>query len=96
MSSEIPDVGYWYGENITGYANPDYDAVCQAALQALPGTLEYKEYHKQPQVIFSEELPAIPLFMWLRATVIRSRVRSFTLDSTSQSELWGIEGLDVD
>jgi peptide/nickel transport system substrate-binding protein len=96
MSSEIPDVGYWYGENITGYANPDYDAVCQAALQALPGTLEYKEYHKQPQVIFSEELPAIPLFMWLRATVIRSRVRNFTLDSTSQSELWGIEGLDVD
>jgi peptide/nickel transport system substrate-binding protein len=96
MSSEIPDVGRWYGDNITGYSNPDYDAICQAALQALPGTPGYSEYHKQTQVIFSGELPAIPLFMWLRIAVARSNVLNFTLDSTSRSELWNIETLDVE
>jgi peptide/nickel transport system substrate-binding protein len=96
MTSEIPDIERWYGDNITGYANPDYDAICQAALQALPGTPEYNEYHKQTQIIFSEELPAIPLFMWLRVAVVGSNVLNFGLDSTSPSELWIIETLDVE
>jgi len=96
VSSEIPDKGRWYGRNAAGYSNPDYDAVCQAALQALPGTPEYEEYHKQAQVIFSEELPAIPLFMWLRIAVARSNVLNFTLDSTAPSELWNIEMFDVE
>ena len=96
LSDEIPDRDEWYGDNITGYSNPDYDAVCQAALQALPGTSAYKEYHKQAQIIFSEELPSVPLFMWLRIAVARSHVLNFTLDATSPSELWNIEALDVE
>jgi len=96
MSSEIPDKGRWYGDNSTGYSNPDYDAVCQAALQALPGTPEYEEYHRQAQVIFSEELPAVPLFMWLRIAVARPNVLNFTLDPTVRSGLWNIEMFDVE
>ena len=96
VSSEIPDKGHWHGDNSTGYSNPDYDEVCQAALQALPGTPEYVEYHQEAQVIFSEELPAIPLFMWLRVAVARPNVLSFTLDPTARSELWNIEKLDVE
>jgi peptide/nickel transport system substrate-binding protein len=96
VSSEIPDKGLWYGKNASGYASEDYDAACQAALQALPGTLEYETYHKQTQIIFSEELPAIPLFMWLRVAVVRPRVLNFALDATSPSELWNIEVLDLE
>jgi peptide/nickel transport system substrate-binding protein len=96
MSSEIPDKGLWYGKNASGYTSADYDAACQAALQALPGTAEYETYHKQTQVIFSEDLPAIPLFMWLRVAVARPRVLNFALDATSPSELWNIEVLDVE
>jgi peptide/nickel transport system substrate-binding protein len=96
ISSEIPDRGLWYGKNASGYANADYDAACQAALQALPGTSEYETYHKQTQAIFSEELPAIPLFMWLRVAVVRPHVLNFALDATSPSELWNIEVLDVE
>jgi peptide/nickel transport system substrate-binding protein len=96
VSSEIPDTERWYGSNVTGYSNPDYDAICQAALEALPGTPEHREYHKQTQVIFSEELPAIPLFMWLRVAITRPNVLNLTLDSTSRSELWDIEHLDVE
>jgi len=96
ISSNISDKGYWHGENLTGYSNPEYDAVCQAALQALPGTLEYREYHELAQVIFSEDLPAIPLFMRLRVAVARPEVRNATLDSTARSEMWNIEAIDVE
>jgi len=95
LSSEIPGEGRWYGDNLTGYSNLDYDAFCQAALEALPGTSEYEEYHKQAQAIFSEELPAIPLFMGLRVAVARPNVLHFTLDSTAPSELWNLEMIKV-
>ncbi len=96
VSSEIPDKGQWYGKNASGYASEDYDAACQAALQALPGTSEYETYHRQTQTTFSEDLPAIPLFMWLRVALVRPNVLNFTLDATSPSELWNIEILDVE
>jgi peptide/nickel transport system substrate-binding protein len=96
LSSEIPDQGRWDGNNVTGYSNADYDAACQAALGALPGTPEYAEYYQQAQVIFSEELPAIPLFLWLRVAIARPRVLNFALDSTARSELWNVELLDVE
>jgi peptide/nickel transport system substrate-binding protein len=95
LSSEIPDKGQWYGSNAGGYSNPDYDAACQAARQALPGTSEYATLHEDVQIIFSEELPAIPLFMRLRIAISRSRVMGFELDATAPSELWNIEVLDV-
>ncbi len=96
VSAEVPENGRWYGDNVTGYSNPIYDDVCHAALRALPGTPEYEEYHRQAQIIFSEEIPAIPLFMWLRVSVIRSNVLNFVLGPTAQSELWNIEELDVE
>lgn len=96
VSAEIPGEDHWYGDNVTGYSNPDYDAVCQEALQALPGTSEYEEFHEQAQIIFSEELPAVPLFMRLRVALARKNVLNFALDSTAQSELWNIEMLDVE
>ncbi|MCP4535561.1 MAG: peptide ABC transporter substrate-binding protein [Chloroflexi bacterium] len=96
VTSEIPDIERWYGGNVTGYSNPEYDVICRAALEALPGTFEYREYHKQTQVIFAEELPAIPLFMWLRVSITRPNVRNLILDATSRSELWSIETLDIE
>jgi peptide/nickel transport system substrate-binding protein len=96
LSSEIPDKGRWYGDNATGYSNPEYDAVCQKALYALPGTPEYEEYHKQAQIIFSEEIPSLPLFMWLRVAVAKPDVLNFALDPTARSELWNIETLDLE
>lgn len=96
LSSEIPDEERWYGDNLTGYTNPDYDAACQAALQALPGSPEYEEYHRLAQVIFSEELPALPLFTGLRVAVAQPKVLNLVLDATAPSELWNVEMLDIE
>jgi peptide/nickel transport system substrate-binding protein len=95
LSSEIPDKGQWYGSNAGGYDNPEYDMACEAARQALPGTREYETLYKDVQIIFSEELPAIPLFMRLRIAISRPRVAGFEVDATAPSELWNIEMLDV-
>jgi peptide/nickel transport system substrate-binding protein len=95
LSSEIPDKGQWFGSNAAGYTNPEYDTACQAARLALPGTPEYETLHQKVQIIFSEELPAIPLFMRLRIAISRPRVTGFEPDATAPSELWNIEALDV-
>ena len=90
------DEGGWQESNPSGYSNPDYDIACRRALQALPGTVEYEEYHKRAQIVFSQELPAIPLFARMRLAVIRPGVLNFALDPTARSELWNIEELDVE
>jgi peptide/nickel transport system substrate-binding protein len=95
LSSEIPEDDMWGGANITGYRSLSYDAVCRLAQHALPGSLAYQRYHEEAQIIFSQDLPALPLYMPLRVALVRPSVRNFAMDGTSESELWSIESLDV-
>ena len=96
LSSEIPDEERWHGVNITGFSDPDYDAVCRSALKAWPRMVVYEKYHEQAQAALSTELPSIPLFVWPRIGVVRAGVLNLALDATSQSELWNIEMIDVE
>jgi peptide/nickel transport system substrate-binding protein len=96
LSSQVPVDGNWSGSNVTGYRNPEYDAVCLAARQSLPGMPAYERYHKQSQILFSQDLPALPLFVWPRVALGRPGVESFAMDATAESELWGLEILNVE
>jgi len=96
LSSQIPQGGSWNASNVTGYASPDYDAACLAAARALPGTQEYERFHEQTQMLFSEDLPALPLFAWPRVALAKPSVRHFEMDPTSESELWLLETLDIE
>jgi peptide/nickel transport system substrate-binding protein len=96
LSSEVPEGDTWSGANITGYRNPSYDTACRAARRTLPGTLAYERYQKEAQVIFSQDLPALPLYMPLRVAIARPLVRSFAMDATAESELWNLESLDIE
>jgi peptide/nickel transport system substrate-binding protein len=95
LSSAIPDRGRWTGVNLSGYSDSSYDAACQAALAALPGTAEYDEGHRQAQALFSQDLPGVPLYAALRVAVMRPGVLNFALDPTAASDLWNVEALDV-
>jgi peptide/nickel transport system substrate-binding protein len=53
----------WGGANETGYSSPQFDQVCQTALNSLPGDPEYLASHQQAQAIFAEDLPALPLVL---------------------------------
>jgi peptide/nickel transport system substrate-binding protein len=96
LSWQVPGDGNWAGSNVTGYSNPDYDAACLAARRALPGLPSYERYYRETQILFSRDVPALPLFVWPRVALARPTVKRFEMDPTAESELWGLEALDVD
>ncbi|MBN1262666.1 MAG: hypothetical protein JXB35_18435, partial [Anaerolineae bacterium] len=95
LSHEIPaSANDWNGENVSGFANADFDAACKRALGALPGTADYIEGHQEAQRIFSAQLPALPLFLHFRLAAVRPEVRGFIMDATQGSAMWNIEAFD--
>ncbi|MCE9645547.1 MAG: hypothetical protein K8S20_06060 [Chloroflexi bacterium] len=92
--NEIPsETNAWIGTNVTGYRNPDFDAACRAARLALPDEQAYVDAYRNTQVLFANDLPAIPLFYRLRIAVARMEVCNFDLDATA-NPLWNIEAID--
>ncbi|MFQ6102597.1 MAG: ABC transporter substrate-binding protein, partial [Anaerolineae bacterium] len=85
----------WAGQNDPGYCNEEYDRVCNAALQSLPGTPEYEQYHKEAQRIFAEELPVVPLFLRTKLAAYRPEVKGFIMDPTCNTEMWNIENFEL-
>ena len=95
-SAEIPTASNsWVGTNVTGYKNKEYDAACRAAQLALPGEQAYIDSYRQTQVLFSSELPSIPLYYRLRIAAARPGICHFDLDPTA-NPLWNIEAIDTD
>jgi len=98
-SAEIP--GYypdhpkgWGGANASGFSNQQFDQVCEQALRSLPGSVENKEFHLQAQMIFSDELPVIPLYQRNSVIVLRSDFCQFENNMITKIPLWNIEELD--
>ena len=95
MSSRIPtSQNHWVGENISGYADPAYDAACQTAMQVLPGDEGYLAAQAAVQEMFAKALPVIPLYLNVRAVAMRPDFCAFQFDPTARSELWNLESLD--
>lgn len=108
LSDEIPgppnevnprtDLNYGGWEelsNNTGYVNEEFDEACREAIAALPGSGTYSEAHERAQIIFSEDVPVIPLFPRLKIAVARPDVAGFRVDSTQMSEMFNIFELDL-
>jgi peptide/nickel transport system substrate-binding protein len=94
MSDQMPAVGHWSSPNVVGFLDDEYDTACLAASLTPPGSETYAAAHVEPQRIFSERLPALPLFQWLKTTLARTTVIGLAPDPTQFSELWNIEQLD--
>lgn len=94
-SAEIPSQSnLWIGTNITGYRNSEYDAACNTAKFSLPGEQAYVDTYRNTQVLFSNELPAIPLYYRLRIAAARPDLCHFQLDATA-NPLWNVESIDM-
>lgn len=88
--------GGWGNINATGWIDEDYDAACSTALAALPGTPEYESSNREAVQIFTEELPIIPLFHYLKTAVIHPNVLNFQPDASQPSELWNLAEIDIE
>ena len=96
LTSQIPSAeNGWAGQNYGGFSDPAFDEACSRALEALPGTDEYVQYHQEAQRIFAEKLPSLPLYLRLKVAAHRPEVRNFTLDPTASSEMYNAEELDI-
>lgn len=84
----------WGGVNAGGFREVAYDQACQQALDALPGQPGYMEAHQVSQVIFSEQLPVIPLYQHLKLAVSRADMCGLVFDASNISEMWNIENFD--
>jgi peptide/nickel transport system substrate-binding protein len=83
----------WGCLNNPGFSNEEYDAVCSAANQALPGQPEYEANHLEAQRLFAEQLPVVPLYLRLKLAVSRPDMRNFVVDPT-ENDMWNIEEFD--
>ncbi len=96
LEDNIPSAANnWDGSNAPGFRDDAYDAECLRALSALPDSEAYREGHREAQRRFSEQLPAVPLFLHIKIAVTRPEVEGFVMDPTEVSELWNIELLDL-
>ncbi|MCP4419143.1 MAG: peptide ABC transporter substrate-binding protein [Chloroflexi bacterium] len=85
----------WTGQNETGFINEAYDAACLKAINNLPGTDAYLNGHLEAQIIFSEQVPIIPLFLRLKVAAASPNVVNFGVDATESSELYNIFEIDI-
>jgi peptide/nickel transport system substrate-binding protein len=95
-SSQIPSPkNQWMGINLGGYSNPAFDAACTAALSTSPDSSGYMEANTAVQKLFSDELPAIPLYFHLKIAAARPDFCGLDMDVSSRSALRAIESFDV-
>ncbi len=95
LSTEIPNAeDAFAGQNNPGYVNLEFDAVCNAAIQSLPGEPSYDENHLAAQVIFADDLPVVPLYLRLKLAATRPDFCNLIMDPTNNSEMWNIEEFD--
>ncbi|MBN1147131.1 MAG: peptide ABC transporter substrate-binding protein [Anaerolineales bacterium] len=98
-SSEIPGPypqhpKGWGGANASGYSNPAFDQACQQALSSLPDFPEHQLAHYQAQAIFAEDLPAIPLYLRVKAAAMRADLCGVIPNPSAENGLWNLERFD--
>ena len=97
LSDEVPtSENWWAASNSPGYASADYDAACQSALGAWPGTEPYIRSHVDAQRIFSYDLPVLPLYFVPKLVVTRPGVSGVLVDPTQYLDLWNVEEFDIE
>jgi peptide/nickel transport system substrate-binding protein len=98
LSSEIPGpypefLKGWGGANASGYQNPDFDAACKQAQLSLPGTEVYQQAQLQAQLVFAQDLPALPLFSYSNFALARPDLCGIE-PVAGTTLLWNLEGVN--
>ncbi|MCA9973809.1 MAG: hypothetical protein KC425_26525 [Anaerolineales bacterium] len=93
---ELEGFGGWGNVNVSGWADAQFEAACNAALNALPGTDAYVASHQAALRVWAEQLPMIPLFSYVKVVALRAGVSGVQPDVTQPSALWNVAEWDRD
>ncbi len=94
-TTQIPnDENGWGSSNDTGFSNAEFDLACATAQNSLDATVK-KDQHGIAMQIFSDNIPALPLFSRGKILVTGPNVEGVIMDPTANSELWNVENFDL-
>ena len=94
-SNAIPnEENGWGASNDPGYNSADFDLACNTAVNTLNAD-EKAAKHKEAQIIFTRDLPSLPLFARAKILVTRPSIEGVIMDPTANSELWNVENFDI-
>jgi len=94
-TAEIPtEDNQWVGADVSGYSSQPYDDACLAALTTLPDTQEFTDGNNNAELLFSQDLPSVPLYWRILVAAARKDMCNFALDPTATSDLWNVEQFD--
>ena len=85
---------HWLGANVSGYSSLLFDQACAASMHSLPGQPAYIQASQTAQQIFATDLPAIPLYLVVKAAAARLDLCGFALDPSARSDFWNLEAFD--
>ncbi len=77
----------WGGANAAGYASPVFDQTCQAYEEATAGTEASQQARQQLETLFSQDLPALPLYWQPRLAAARSDFCGLRVEPAA-GDLW--------
>lgn len=88
-SDGIPsEANGWAGQNYPGYRNPEMDKLCKAASREIDEA-KRNELLKQSAVIFSRDLPALPLYVRAQVAAAKIGLQNFVaIQLTTTYETW--------
>ncbi len=82
------DANGWAGQNYPGYKNADMDKTCKAASHEVDEARRNK-FLNDSTVIFSRDLPALPLYVRASVVAVKNGLQNFTALQLSQAyETW--------
>lgn len=84
----------WGGGNAAGFSNELFDEACYQGLYSLPDDPSYIDGHNTAQLIFSQELPALPLYQLGKIAVARPDLCGVDLVSGINIVWWHLEDID--
>ncbi len=92
----IPDFGNdWFGENLSGFSNSNYDEACNKAIFTLPNAQDFVQNYQKTLSIYAEELPSIPLYAYPQLAASHVDLSGFSLNPSAQNWLWNIEEIYI-
>jgi peptide/nickel transport system substrate-binding protein len=81
----------WGGANASGYSNPEFDAACRLARTTPVDLPQHQQAHGRAQTIFTQDLPAIPLYLRFSLIVTRPDLCGMVADPDMDNTLANLE-----
>ena len=91
---EIPSDDNPWGSNASAFDNQDYNLACDTILLGPAGSQAYLEAIRQTQEIFTNELPALPLYLKPRIVAYTEEMCGIEVDPLAFSVIWALESYD--